>query len=727
MRKAASGKDTEVLRRLLDIGGDVESLSRAGRSALMLAAWRGAVGNVTLLLERGADVDYFTKKAGNYGKTAIFYAITRCRDEVVRVLLEAGARVNLVNNKGQTPRSLAISHLDPATIGMVKASETEQLERAERDGARLWENFRYSHSDGIAYGDLDARFLDADNAVGRPGRYPPIDLRHPVVLQEVCVNATDHTNRGREDRGKAHDNNKERWWPRQLGQHSFVEKASVSGLLPWVVRFHEEEEKRVLAGEAPAVPTKQPVELPPIADALQAQLIASKGVLEDANLLVLSENKASALKQALQPIVDATLFEIILRVRRSKLSNMQTRDLYDNMQKDLDAGVAIVCDSLGSMGLFLFSVSVSEQPLLLHTIQKVMESQNDSMSKSVSMSTKYVRRIVKTTRKIVQSAVQTILSVDFLRVYPWNLHPAFPRAVDQMADWAGVFFQMQGVNSTLPLWYLEICPDAVAERTLSAMQAKQNGAVEPPPCTTTTPPRPEKVAQPSEALNAAVAASMAIHWDSIMPFYQSQCDDESLSFVQHRLPHSCTHWVDSPASASQLKGRMEAAMLKSSLVLGVDTEWGDGGAGCALVQIGTVEEAWLMDTMDCCSEVKEVLRWVLTSEKILKIGFSFDHDWPQLNKICPGIQSQSKLVFDLQPVASAFVASEKGHIRARGQSVGLKTVVETCFPGLSLDKTEQCSNWCQRPLSTSQLDYAALDAVVLVDLAHALRHRGCRF
>ena len=83
---------------------------------------------------------------------------------MVLLLLSRGANVLIVNNKGQTPRSLAVSHLKEETTREVARVEAEQLEAG---GA--WSNFRESHSDGVAYGDLDVRFLDADNLRGRGG------------------------------------------------------------------------------------------------------------------------------------------------------------------------------------------------------------------------------------------------------------------------------------------------------------------------------------------------------------------------------------------------------------------------------------------------------------------------------------------------------------------------------------------------------------------------------
>ena len=65
---------------------------------------------------------------GNYGKSALFFAITRNRDEIVIEFLKRGAKVKIVNNKGQTPLSLAVSHLLEETILLIEAAEEEQKE-----------------------------------------------------------------------------------------------------------------------------------------------------------------------------------------------------------------------------------------------------------------------------------------------------------------------------------------------------------------------------------------------------------------------------------------------------------------------------------------------------------------------------------------------------------------------------------------------------------------------
>jgi hypothetical protein len=164
------------------------------------------------------------------------------------------------------------------------------------------------------------------------------------------------------------------------------------------------------------------------------------------------------------------------------------------------------------------------------------------------------------------------------------------------------------------------------------------------------------------------------------------------------------------------------------VLVGIDTEWGDDGLGCALVQIATVNTVFLIDLMPAhrgdpaagydsadAAALVAALRWLMSEPRLMKIGFSFGHDWEQLEKIAPGVFQMSKSVMDLQ----TYIVNEALAETGRGDLVGLSTVVKRHL-GASLDKTEQCSAWCQRPLSINQIRYAALDALVLVDLAAVL-------
>ena len=169
LRDLAMSSDTARLRQLLDnLKEDARALidsptCHSGKTALHLAAWKGSLESVQLLLTRGSNVNQWSTGSGNYGKTAIFYAMTQCRDDVVMELLDRGAWVKIVNNKGQTPRSLAVSHLKEETL--------QAIERAEQQQSHLeWLNFRATHSDSVVYGDLDPRLNTDEIATLLPSR-----------------------------------------------------------------------------------------------------------------------------------------------------------------------------------------------------------------------------------------------------------------------------------------------------------------------------------------------------------------------------------------------------------------------------------------------------------------------------------------------------------------------------------------------------------------------------
>lgn len=136
------------------------------KNALHLCAWRGDFESVQLMVNTAKTlypdldiVNTVSKGPGNYGKTPIFYALTQCREDVVRYLLEEGANLLFVNNKGQTPCSIAVSHLKEGACNLLFETEKQQL----REGGKFV-NFRSTNSDKKLYGDLDPRFpIDVDN------------------------------------------------------------------------------------------------------------------------------------------------------------------------------------------------------------------------------------------------------------------------------------------------------------------------------------------------------------------------------------------------------------------------------------------------------------------------------------------------------------------------------------------------------------------------------------
>ena len=142
---------------------DERFMSEFNKNALHYAAWKGDLETISLLINTSKQykneihdvVNIISTGEGCYGKSAIFYAITQCRDDIVLYFLSQGADLLIVNNKGQTPSSLAVNKLREETCQIIFKTEESQLK-----SGRQFADYRRSHSDNKRYGDLDPRFLE---------------------------------------------------------------------------------------------------------------------------------------------------------------------------------------------------------------------------------------------------------------------------------------------------------------------------------------------------------------------------------------------------------------------------------------------------------------------------------------------------------------------------------------------------------------------------------------
>ncbi len=113
MIAAKRGKTKEV-KKLLDVGADVNAETEQGITALMYAASEGHTQAVQKLLKAGADVNAKMKK-GNVTPLVMAVRATTGHPKVVKELAEAGADVNLEIEEGKgrnksewTPLMLAV-------------------------------------------------------------------------------------------------------------------------------------------------------------------------------------------------------------------------------------------------------------------------------------------------------------------------------------------------------------------------------------------------------------------------------------------------------------------------------------------------------------------------------------------------------------------------------------------------------------------------------------------
>ncbi|XP_022968701.1 uncharacterized protein LOC111467860 isoform X2 [Cucurbita maxima] len=159
--------------------------------------------------------------------------------------------------------------------------------------------------------------------------------------------------------------------------------------------------------------------------------------------------------------------------------------------------------------------------------------------------------------------------------------------------------------------------------------------------------------------------------------------------------------------------------IEECKVIGIDCEWkpnyikGRKPNKVSIMQIASEEKAFIFDLIKLYDDVPDILDNCLTrilqSSSILKLGYNFQCDIKQLSHSYGSLEcfKHYDMLLDIQNVF-------KDH------TGGLSGLAKKVL-GAGLNKTRRNSDWEQRPLTVNQLEYAALDAVVLV---HIFRHVG---
>lgn len=170
--------------------------------------------------------------------------------------------------------------------------------------------------------------------------------------------------------------------------------------------------------------------------------------------------------------------------------------------------------------------------------------------------------------------------------------------------------------------------------------------------------------------------------------------------------------------------------LEQFLLIGFDSEWKpsvNNDNRVSLIQLATAERVYLVD---CLSPNLDDESWkmmgrrIFNNLEILKLGFSLHYDLQMLHKSLPlqlNLQATS-CYLDLRDLwrrlkymqISPFPYQQ---ISVAGES--LCALTEMCL-GKKLDKSNQCSNWANRPLRQDQITYAALDAHCLLQIYQVL-------
>jgi ankyrin repeat protein len=104
--KACGLGRVEIVRLLLEVGGDKDKADNAGRTPLYMASNYGHLEIVRLLLEAGADVKHCPSSTG-WKMTSLLAAVTKNYTKIVDLLVRHGATIDQADDSGCTPLFIA--------------------------------------------------------------------------------------------------------------------------------------------------------------------------------------------------------------------------------------------------------------------------------------------------------------------------------------------------------------------------------------------------------------------------------------------------------------------------------------------------------------------------------------------------------------------------------------------------------------------------------------------
>jgi hypothetical protein len=193
-------------------------------------------------------------------------------------------------------------------------------------------------------------------------------------------------------------------------------------------------------------------------------------------------------------------------------------------------------------------------------------------------------------------------------------------------------------------------------------------------------------------------------------------------------------------------------MTTDNVLLGIDCEWQPESKGhskvvrhhrVSILQLATVYHVLIIDLIAIPFEsigiFLEPLKFVLASEKVKKIGFDIRADLSRLFASLFPISSLNKTdeeyivrnIVDLKTysplgISSAELTDVKSNVKKKVCKTSFLSLTKLSnhILGRPLDKSQQCSSWGSRPLTTEQISYAAVDAAVLLSIYQTIMKKS---
>ncbi|KAL7551275.1 LOW QUALITY PROTEIN: hypothetical protein ACHAWF_014479 [Thalassiosira exigua] len=749
LRKAAGSKDPAALPSFLRdhpslTVADLDCTLYDGRAALHMACWTGAVSNVSLLLDMGCDIDAIATRSHNYGKSPIFFACvlaiapliertvrvldhiiflyfsTRGRRDVVELLLDRGANVLIVNNKGQSVYSIACSHFETDVVQRIKQAEIDQGSDKDLLG---WVDYKKTHPDGNVYGDLDLRFL------GRP-------VMESDLVKDGVVNPTTKESR----RGNFARNNPHVYNSRKKREASKAKKQKPAVAQ---VRLTEDERMEKDAFWDKVHSSLQACDSWGVFSSLLSIVQFMEGKKTKSPWVVESASRLNFLVR-----LEETLGEIAL----DSSIGAPPADFKQVLSEAVvfcgsgDRQVSLVKRILANAREYP-SAKATEKGLKYHMSQQEMAQLEQFWSDAEAAVMK------ENSRDFFVSLMKVIVLSDS-KGTQW-----LKECTTQLHNLLGTDSSM---GDSLFRETMDYCVKNEDKRNVSLLKRMltrsivvesestdgtvQSSEVENRKPRRTTKSLPDHYHSAIESLQISVLEkSVMPSWAVLMP--SSRSDNSEPNYLT--LPHR-PKWIDSPTDLQSLQSLLSNHSCNENhlcKLIAFDSEFRseNGSTKLATIQFsildGGIPFAWVVDLHPDPSDITystltcDVLRWLFLESDAHLLGFAHKQDIHMISSFIGEDIPMTPNFLDVQLLALHKMSEHQGSDFDMSSLPSLKTscayflesskssssnIEETdahsSWTSWELSKEEQCSDWARRPLTVNQLDYAGLDAAVLLIL-----------